>query len=337
MKFCIRYNLSTQAGNNIKAHDQVDREQVIRQFHQYWLMVLQKSEPQTDQKYGRFAPICILHVDQVPLPFASAKKRTLHPINFGSCRIAGPNMSGLEKRQATLQLWICADADNQYVKPTICFRGGRGPRSRLPKPREKEIYDGLTNIRVSFQKNAWADEQFCQEDILHVAADIEAAGLGQKEILIGMDNHGAQRTDSILKLYEELGMIPLFTAANCTDCISPVDHHIGRHIQKYMSRCYAAEVAANPGIWIASSEDQEIEDANSSSAMERRILMAQWLSKAWEDLTVNVDHGNMISRAFVDTGFLVCAQDGSEDHLIKLQGWSSAEAYKFRSLDGEPL
>ena len=182
----------------------------------------------------------------------------------------------------------------------------------MPKQREQEIYDGLTNIRVSFQKNAWADEQFCQEDILNVAADIEAAGLGQKEILIGMDNHGAQRTDSILKLYEELGMIPLFTAANCTDCISPVDHHIGRHIQKYMSRCYAAEVAANPGIWIASSEDQEIEDANSSSAMERRILMAQWLSKAWEDLTV--DHSNMISSwAFVDTGFLV-AQDGSEDH-----------------------
>ena len=26
VKFCIRYNLSTQAGNNIKAHDQVDRE-----------------------------------------------------------------------------------------------------------------------------------------------------------------------------------------------------------------------------------------------------------------------------------------------------------------------
>ena len=81
-------------------------------------------------------------------------------------------------------------------------------------------------------------------------------------------------------------MIPLFPTANCTGCISPVDHHIGRHIQIYMSRCYDAEVAANPGIWIASNEDQEIEDANSSSAMERRILMAQWLSKAWEDLTV---------------------------------------------------
>jgi hypothetical protein len=139
VNFCVRYNLTTQAVNNIKAHDLVDREKAIRQFHQYWLMVVQKSNPQTDAKYGRFGPLCILHVDQVPLPFASPKRTTLNPRHFGSCRISAPKLSGLEKRQATLQLWICADAERQYVKATICFRGSRGPGSRLPKPREKAI------------------------------------------------------------------------------------------------------------------------------------------------------------------------------------------------------
>ena len=149
-----------------------------------------------------------------------------------------------------------------------------------------------------------------------------------------MDNHSAQRTQDMFELYHKLGMVPLFTAANCTDCISPVDHHIGRHIQKYMARCYQEELQSRPEIWIASSEDQDLEDANWSSAMERRILMAQWLSKAWDDLTQN--HSHMITKAFVDTGFLI-AKDGSEDHLIDFQGWKSDIPYRFRSPSGDPL
>ena len=93
-------------------------------------------------------------------------------------------------------------------------------------------------------------------------------------------------------MFVGISMVPLFTAANCTDCISPVDH-IGRHIQKYTARCYQEELQSRPEIWIASSEDQDLEDANWSSAMERRILMAQWLSKAWDDLAQN--HSHMIT------------------------------------------
>ena len=331
VRFCVRYGLTTQSANNVKAHDQVDRQDLIRKFHQYWLMVLQPSPPQTNLKYGRFGPECILHVDQVPLPFASSRKRTIHMKNFGSCRISGPNTGGLEKRQATLQLWICADAIRQYVLPTIIFRGSRGPKSQLPWAAEKELYETLTNIRVAYQPNAWADEVFCEQDIINVAADMQRAGIGDREVCVGMDNHSAQRTPNMLSLYKSLGMVPLFTAPNCTDCISPVDHHIGRQIQNYMAKCYQEEVDANPAIWIATSEEQEIEDANCKSAMNRRMLMAKWLSRAWTDLVEN--HSNMIDSAFVHTGFLI-AKGGSEDHLIELQGWTSSEAYRFRTQDG---
>ena len=135
----------------------------------------------------------------------------------------------------------------------------------------------------------------------------------------------------MLSLYKSLGMVPLFTAPNCTDCISPVDHHIGRQIQNYMAKCYQEEVDANPAIWIATSDEQEIEDANCRSAMHRRMLMAEWLSRAWTDLVEN--HSNMIDSAFVHTGLLI-AKGGSEDHLIELQGWTSSEAYRFRTQDG---
>ena len=326
VRFCVRYHLTTQAANNIKAHDQVDRADAIRQFHHHWLLVVQQSEPQLDPKFGRFGPRRILHVDQVPLPFAAGHKKTLNPIGFGSCRIAGPNTAGLEKRQATLQLWIVADEFLQYVKPTIIFRGTCGVRAKLPWPDEKVVYDTLDNIRVAFQKNAWADEKFCAEDILAVAADIHRAGI-EGEVVAGMDNHSAQRTKEMHDLYKSLGIYPLFTSANCTDCISPVDHHIGRYIQTHMGRSYRRELQDNPTHWIAGSLDEEIEDSECPSAMQRRMLMARWLSDAWNDLRAKEPH--MLRSAFVQTGFLV-AKDGSEDDLIKIQGWSSSEPYRYR-------
>ena len=326
VRFCVRFSITTQAKNNIKAHDQVDREEAIKNFHRYLLMSVQQSAPQLDAKYGRFSPLRMLHVDQVPLPFASDRGRTLNPKGAKSCRISGVNTSGLEKRQATLQLWICAEGGRQYIKPSIIFRGKRGPSSKLPWATEKALYDTLDNIRVAFQDNAWADGRFCEQEIRQVAADIFAAGV-TGEILIGMDNHSAQRTPVMLALYEELGLIPVFTAADCTDCISPVDHHIGRYIQTHMGRSYRKAIEDNPEIWIASAADQELDDPACRGAMARRMLMAQWLSSAWTDLTTK--HAHMIDSAFVKTGFKV-AKDGSEDHLIDIQGWSGAEAYSYR-------
>lgn len=326
VQFCRRYSITTQAKNNIKAQDQVDRMKAIQNFHRYLILSLQHSEPQTDLKYGRFAPARMFHVDQVPLPFASAHGTTLNPKGAKSCRIAGVRTSGLEKRQATLQLWICAEEGSQVIKPSLIFRGSRGKRSKLPWPAEKVVYERLDKIRVAFQPNAWADEQFCEEEIMHVASDLHVAGV-IGEVMIGMDNHVSQRTPKMLSLYSDLGMVPVFTAANCTDCISPVDHHIGRYIQSHMGNSYRTAVEQSPDIWIAQSDDVEIEDTNCTSAMARRMLMAQWLSDAWVELTTN--HSNMINTAFVKTGFKL-AKDGSEDHLIEIQGWSDPKTYSYR-------
>ena len=105
----------------------------------------------------------MFHVDQVPLPFASSCRTTLNPKGAVSCRIAGVNTSGLEKRQATLQLWICASGDHQVIKPTIIFRGPahKGPRTKVPWAEEEALYASLKSIRVAFQSKAWADGEFC--------------------------------------------------------------------------------------------------------------------------------------------------------------------------------
>ena len=319
--FCVRYAITTQAKNNIKAHDQQDREIAIRTFHRWLHQYVQTSKPNefttADPKYGRFGPGRMFHVDQVPLPFASEIRSTLNPRGAVSCRIAGTNTSGLEKRQATLQLWICADPDKQCIKPTIIFRGSSGQGSVLPRAAEKALFDTLTNIRVAFQGSAWADEKFCRDEIFLVAKDLHAAGV-RGEVMIGMDNHRAQRTAEMEAIYRDLEMMPIYTAAGCTDCISPCDHHVGRFIQQHMGQSYQAAIEKDPHIWRADVAERDIEHAHSTSAMARRMLMAQWLSDAWTELITN--HKGMLLSAFIRTGFLL-ALDGSEDHLMEIQGW----------------
>ena len=59
--------------------------------------------------------------------------------------------SGLDKRQATLQLSIGTDGE-QNVKPAPIFRG----KGRVATE-EKEKYD--KRVDVYFQQNAWMDEE----------------------------------------------------------------------------------------------------------------------------------------------------------------------------------
>lgn len=313
--FCTRYRLTTQCVNNIKAQDASERMFKIQKFHTY-VQALQDSLPQKCMKYGRFPPRNMFHVDQVPLPFSSPQNRTLHMKGSKTCPMAGPNTAGLEKRQATLQLWICADPDQQCIRPALIFRGKRdGP---LPWPQEQAHYDEHPNIRVHFQKNAWADSDFVRQDLAEVAQEMFNGGV-VGEALVGMDNYSAQKTPTIMSRYNDFGMIPLFTPAGCTDCVSPVDHHVGVHIQRHMAAAYRKEVLNNPENWIQMDTDEEVENPESGSAMARRMLMVTWLDAAWTDLIQN--HKHLLSEAFVQTGFLL-AKDGSEDDLIKLQGWS---------------
>ena len=94
-----------------------------------------------------------------------------------------------------------------------------------------------------------------------------------------------------------------------------------------MGKSYRDAVEHNPEIWIASNAEEELEDPTCKGAKARRMLMATWLSEAWTSLTTN--HSHMIDAAFIKTGFKV-AKDGSEDHLIDIQGWSAPERYTYR-------
>ena len=90
------------------------------------------------------------NVDQVPLPFVNEQDKTHDTSGAKQVWVSQPS-SGLDKRQATLQLCIRADGE-QNVKPTLIFRG----KGRVANE-EKEKYD--KRVDVYFQQNAWMDEE----------------------------------------------------------------------------------------------------------------------------------------------------------------------------------
>ena len=62
------------------------------------------------------------------------------------------------------------------------------------------------------------------------------------------------------------------------------------------------------------------------TAADRRRLYVKWLSEVWEEID---QRQSMITRAFQQCGMLNAA-DGSEDHLIRIQGYDGPY-----SVDGE--
>lgn len=242
----------------------------------------------------------MFHMDQVPLPFSPGSKRTLH-MKGEQCVIREPGGSGATKRFCTLQVTICAQADQQCVKMEIIFRGGG---ERL-SDEELATYAALKNVTVRFQQKAWSDTGVT----LDYMEDFRAQTLQRGEVLLGMDNHGAQRVPAVLKFMELMSIIPAYTPANCTDCTSPVDRHVGQAIKLKIAKRYHECYDKNRLAWELPKKHGGLSDST------KRQLVAGWASEAWAEMCEN--NQDCITAAFVKTGFLL-AKDGSENGKVEL-------------------
>jgi hypothetical protein len=185
--FKKRYRITAQCQTNKKHVPITEKLPLIRNFHAWLLTILQLSTPQKSTKYGRFPATFIFHMDQIPLPFVLGSKRTLNSIGE-PVFIRAPKGSGLDKRQATLQLCIRAEG-SQLVRLAIIFKG----QGLVLSAEERKVYAELSHlVQVYFQPNAWADEHVMLEWWDQFMAD--TTSLRGEQILLGMDNHGPQQT-----------------------------------------------------------------------------------------------------------------------------------------------
>ena len=121
-------------------------------------------------------------IDQVPLPFVVDREKTYDVTGNKQVCVSQPS-SGLDKRQASLQLCIRAEGD-QDVKPAIVFRGKGNVSSA-----EKTQYD--QDVDVYFQPSAWMDSQLNQEWVKRTL--IPGIGTSPQEKVIFADNVGFQQ------------------------------------------------------------------------------------------------------------------------------------------------
>ncbi len=86
----------------------------------------------------------------MPLPFVVEQEKTYDALGTKQVWVFQPS-SGLDKRQATLQLCIRASGE-QNIKPGVVFRGKGNVTNE-----EKRQYD--SDVHVYFQNYAWMDTE----------------------------------------------------------------------------------------------------------------------------------------------------------------------------------
>ena len=301
-RFKKRYHISWRKRTNKKKESNEDCLPSIQHFHRSLLKTLKTkrrrdSKAKIDPKWGRWLPKNRYNVDQVPLPFINDQDKTYEIKGADQVWVSQPS-SGLDKRQATLQLCIRATG-SQTVKPAIVFRG-KGKVSPIELSRYNKRVD------VYFQEKGWMDKRINDEwtERTLIPGMIDK----RKESVMFADNvyfqteeefHEALRTKCNTVVY----MLP----ENRTHKIQPIDAGVGWLVKK--------KIGNEMEKWLEVKENLD-KWHDHISAKERRILLTKWLGQAWEEVK---KYKGFLRKSFERTGCLM-AIDGSTDNLIRPQG-----------------
>ena len=272
-RFKRRHNISLRRKTNKKKNAANDDRETIQRFHRDLTKALQSKRRRdtsfvADQTYGRWLPKNRLNVDQVPLPFVVEQDQTYEFAGNKQVWISQPG-SGLDNRQATLQLCIKAEGE-QTVKPAIIFRGNRGKGNVLSAEQEK--YDA--DVHVYFQTNAWMDAKVNLKWTKHTLKDGLKDDFNTEKVLF-TDNVGFQQTQAFHEGCREMNTIVYLLPDNHTDKVQPVDAGFGRMMKQKIGEAMQ--------MWLEKEENLEMWQ-DKISAKNRRILMTQWTGHAWREL-----------------------------------------------------
>src|SRR5579862_6686145 len=130
--FKKRYNISLRAITNKAQESPSDKVEKLRGLHHFIRHIFNRGDNK-GEGLGSYTLDTIYNMDQTPLPFDFNNGKTYENVGSKSVQ-AKCTSSGLDKRQATVQLCIRADGIND-VRPTIIFRG-TGQRVKKAETRQ---------------------------------------------------------------------------------------------------------------------------------------------------------------------------------------------------------
>ena len=241
----------------------------------------------------------------MPLPFVIDKKTTYEE-KLGrneKCWVRHPG-SGLEKRQATLQL--CLSPEDNHVKAEIIFRG----TGKCIKSHEKAAYH--KDVAIFWQKNAWADTDVCVEWVKTTLKEgVEAAKDGDHEFVLLCDNLEGQTSDAFKNAVRGINGVVYYGPTGATDIWQPIDSGYGALMKRLISQQQDA--------WLECDENMEKWIGNQKlTASDRRVLITHWVGEANKVLQGD-NYASFRRGCFLRTGCLITA-DGSDDDKIKPEG-----------------
>ena len=186
-RFQNRYNISLRRKTHCFQKPPTTVEAAIKKFQSSQLRQRNTGKFKvSDLKYGSDAfTICVRR-------WRNFDKKGIKEV----CAQSG--QSGLDKRQATVQLIVSADGVDR-VKAAVIFRG-KGLRISA---KEKQSYD--RRVKVMYREKAWCGQEIMKEWILTEWANPFKNPIGQNsdgKILI-VNVHRAQQTDSVEELLKK--------------------------------------------------------------------------------------------------------------------------------------
>ena len=157
-------------------------------------------------------------MDQTPLPFEYLSGRTYNQRGKKTIWVQASQQSGWEKRQATIQLTIFADAV-PGVKPLIFFRG-QGVGATVVA--EQQQYD--PRVVAKFNPKAYANSsnmvEWLDEQVIPVLR-------GQPTLMV-LDMFGGHKTDEVLDTMRAHDITVSVILRGCTGLVQPLDVSINR-------------------------------------------------------------------------------------------------------------
>ena len=225
-RFKRRHNISLRRRSNKKKNSADHGRETIQRFHQNLRKAVKtrrrrnnsRNNSAMDTKYGRWLPRNRYNIDQVPLPFVIDQDKTYDSTGNKQVWVSQPS-TGLDKRQATLQLCIRAEGE-QNVKPAIIFRGKGNVTSA-----EKAEYD--KGVDVYFQVCAWMDSEVNMKWVTKTL--IPGIGNSPDEKVIFADNVGFQLNKEFHEACrKEVNAVVYLLPENHTDKVQPIDAGCGK-------------------------------------------------------------------------------------------------------------
>lgn len=225
-RFKRRHNIVLRRRTNKKKDSADDGRETIQAFHRnlrkYLKTTTTRNKSSLHPKYGRWLPKNRYNIDQVPLSFVVEQEKTYDVLGSKQVWVSQPS-TGLDKRQATLQLCICATGE-QNIKPAIVFRGKGNVTSG-----EKAQYDN--GVDVYFQQCAWMDEDLNMQWLIGTL--IPGIGNEPDEKVLFADNVGFQQAKKFHEACrKEINELVYLLPVNHTDKVQPIDAGCGRMMKK---------------------------------------------------------------------------------------------------------